>query len=111
MLIMCENCWINYGSPEISSRRVRRAAEAISNLYEFTGAGGALHIAVEDWNLDDASIEFCINFIDDPSRSPGFPVPAAQIAAEKKCAEVLRKLTIKERASALAIHRGYFNPP
>lgn len=46
-----------YWIPEIEE-----LSQLISKLYEADGAGGALHIVVDDGNLDDYFIKYCIDY-------------------------------------------------
>lgn len=94
---MCAGCWAEAGSPKIDNEKTRAAAAAIDRVYEFSGAGGNLHIVVDDWNLEDSSLEWCkVNAIvseqDDEKRE-----------AEMACYTALRELTEEERYSAMAI--------
>jgi hypothetical protein len=56
---MCRGCWEEYGECVIDSPSIRAAAAAMDAVYEFHCAGGNLHIVLDDWNLEDESLEFC----------------------------------------------------
>lgn len=53
---------------------IEELSRLIGKLYETEGAGGALHIVVDDGNLDDDCIKSCIDYCnseeekDDPSK-------------------------------------------
>jgi hypothetical protein len=52
---MCMGCWEEEGKPFKMTDAVREWAPKFAEANEF----GALHIVVDDWNLDDENIEFC----------------------------------------------------
>ncbi len=98
---MCEKCWGEYGSPRLDSPQIREAASLIANVYSYSCVGGALHIFVDDWNLEDKDIEFAKHHVADYKKR-------GQRGAELACIDQLLKLSVQERASALAIHNGFF---
>ena len=98
---MCFGCYVEQGSPAIISERTQTAAALIAKVYEFNEVGGALHIVVDDWNLDDSSLKWCAGHIPTSDGSDD------QKAAETACLEALAALSVEERASALAIHDGF----
>jgi hypothetical protein len=54
---MCLACWEDEGRPYRMTDAVREWVPAFSAADKF----GALHVVVEDWNLDDENILFCMN--------------------------------------------------
>lgn len=54
---MCEGCWVEQGSPTELPPTADRIKELLHRLYEDLGhgTGGPLHVAVDDYNLDDES--------------------------------------------------------
>lgn len=42
---------------------IEQAKALIKAVYNFHEAGGLLHIVIDDHNLDDASVEFCLKAI------------------------------------------------
>lgn len=96
---MCENCYEEYGSPRIENDRVYAAAAIIASVFDEpgSGCGGGLHIVIDDWNLEDRSIEWC-------------QTNGLKSNVEKLCAATLLALSLDERASALAIVDEYFVP-
>jgi hypothetical protein len=96
---MCQTCYKDYGSPKIITPATLEAAKLIEEVFEWSSGGGNLHIVIDDWNLDDDSLDFCDTEIrtDDPSCDE-------KLEAERKCLDALRKMTLEERASTLAIH-------
>lgn len=100
---MCFGCWEEYEKPENDSAEIRATVVAVAKVYEFSSVGGNLHIAIDDWNIDDDSLDSCERFIKENSHEAS----AEQIQAEKYCLELLRQLTEIERASALARYDGF----
>lgn len=98
---MCKGCWIEMGAPAIVNDLTKAAADTIREVYEHSASGGTAHIVVDDWNLSDEDIDFCIN---DADASQWEPV---QRDADLRCLHFLRRLTLDERASALAMFEGY----
>ena len=89
---MCISCWQEYGSPKIKNENVFDAVYAVREVYDSDMMGGRLHIVIEDWNLDNESLEWCNALgLDD---------------LERKCFDALSLLSIDERASVLAIFEG-----
>ena len=62
---MCETCWREYGSPQIINPLIRRAEKLIARVYEHGSVGGNLHIVIDDWNIEDEHIKFCIKHFND----------------------------------------------
>lgn len=104
---MCLACYEEYGSPKIDNPTVRAAAEAIGKVYDFADTGGNLHIAIDDWNLDDDDLDFCGESI---AKNDVHEAPPDQLAAEGYCLGLLKAMSEDERASALAIHDGFWTP-
>jgi len=104
---MCYNCYLEYGSPKLVSDKILQTVEAIKQVYNCHLAGGGLHIVIDDWNLENERLDFCKEYIVGPECHGEF---AEQQKAEQACLELLYSLTLKERASALAIHDGFFEP-
>lgn len=103
---MCQTCWEDHDSPTINTPAVRNAAELIHRVYQHEPAGGYLHVVIDDWNLDDHSLNVCIQDIHDNELN----YEPHRTALQAECAEALRALTTAERASALALEDGYWNP-
>jgi hypothetical protein len=101
---MCIQCWNEFDRVRIDSAAVREAAAAIGEVYEYSCVGGNLHITVEDWNLEDGNLDFCAGSIRENVHEAG----PEQLAAESRCLALLRELTEDGRASALALHEGFW---
>src|SRR5690348_1783765 len=76
--IMCCGCWEDEGSPRIDNERVRGVQPLIEAVYKHNGVGGNLHIVLDDNNIDDGDLAFCLGQIDrgghpeDPNHSPWY---------------------------------------
>jgi|SRR5271166_2387076 len=108
---MCTDCWREFGSPQIDSPAVRVARDLIARVYDVSLTGGGLHVVVDDYNLDDATLDQILcqpvqaHARCGPSRA-GFGLTLSKV--ERQCAEALRKMTVAERASALALFDGFW---
>lgn len=92
----------------ILNDQVILASGLIEKVYEQPGGGvgGGLHIVVDDWNLEDDSIEWCMK-----KRTLGairpVPIEIFPTSIEMECARTLLSMSIQERASALALSEGW----
>lgn len=91
---MCEGCWIDAGSPQIDNDLVRKLAKGSLEINPY----GAFHIVVDDWNLEDGNIQFCMAD-DDCTES------------ERLWATEMLTATEDERYSALALADGFWQSP
>lgn len=120
---MCYGCWEEYGKPVIDTPAVREAANSVAEVYAYACTGGNLHIVLDDWNLEDGSLQFCDGCIkrgghpEDPNDSPWHtkqtlehPDSAEQLAAERRCHDLFAALSVVERASVLALVDQYWTP-
>lgn len=99
---MCINCYEEAGRPQIVNERTIKAAALIDNVYEYFGAGGYAHNVVDDWNLDDGNIDFCIDYAN--KDRPSDPEEEEGRQACLDCLNYMKDLSIDERYSAMAIH-------
>ena len=106
-IIMCEHCWEENGEPKIINEKTEAAAKLIAEVYKHHEAGGGLHIIVDDFNIERDHLLFCEQYIGRPEYVK--EVSASRLKAERKCLAALMEMTEDERASALAIHDGYFH--
>jgi hypothetical protein len=104
---MCRTCWVKYGSHLLQTPEVVEAARLIDAVYDFSCVGGNAHIVVDDWNIEDNHIDWCLNTAIPENVHEAAP---EQLAAEKAALEALRRLSIAERNSALALLAGYGEP-
>lgn len=116
---MCCGCWEDEGSPRIDNERVRGVQLLIEAVYDHNGVGGNLHIVLDDNNIEDGNLAFCLETIDrgghpeDPNHSPWYtqsklddPDSPEQLAAERACCVALQAMTYEERASAMGLWDG-----
>ena len=73
--------------------KVKRLIQLIKDVYDQPngGCGGGLHIVVEDWNIEDHNIQWCLD--------------QEITAIERECGNELLNATIEERNSALYCER------
>lgn len=100
---MCYVCYEERGSPKIVNDTTRRAADAISSVYDFNSVGGNAHIVFDDWNIDDESIDYCLG---NGLRENIHEHTDAHLAIERRALTTFRALSLDERASALALQWG-----
>lgn len=103
---MCYRCWKKYGLPEIDNERVRLAARLADQVCDIHSAGGCLHILLDDWNIEAYFLREAETYWQE-NRADCDPV---QHEVERLCLEAFRGIKQKERASALALHDGYWKP-
>lgn len=101
---MCYGCYEEEGKPEIINEDTKNAARLADAVYEFNCAGGNCHIVLDDFNIDDDDIEYCLNEGLENNVHEHSP---EQLAIEKECLLAFKSLSIAERASALAIHEEW----
>ena len=101
---MCYGCYEAHGKPEIQNERTLRAAVLVEAVYAFAPAGGHCHIVLDDFNIEDDHIDFCINEI---TSEPREMYTTGEIDIQLACMESFRAMTLEERASALAIYEGW----
>lgn len=57
---MCLRCWEEAGSPTELPDDAEELLALIDELYKIEPTGGPLHIVLDDWNLEEAYIEWCL---------------------------------------------------
>jgi hypothetical protein len=82
----------------IDNEAVRAAVPLIAEVYKHHLAGGALHIVLDDWNLEDQYLSFCAEHIGEYDSTP------EQQNAERKCLKAFQELTLDERERALELY-------
>lgn len=104
---MTDYSWEKYGCPRILNEKVREAARCIGDVFEINHVGGSIHAILGQWNIDNEHVQRAMEKkLEETSVSElyGQKLPEA----ERKCLEILVKLTVPERASALAFHEEFF---
>lgn len=95
---MCTSCWQAYGMPSHTSPAIQEAADLVRAVYAEHPAGGLTHCVLDDWNLDNDSLDWCLHH-----EEAGLPEHASAIA----CMRAFRALSEDDRAAALAWAEGY----
>lgn len=101
---MCYGCYEEAGKPEIVNDGTKKAAALAGAVYEFNGVGGNCHIVLDDFNIEDDDIEYCLN---QGLENNVHGHTAEQLEIEKECLLSFKVLSFAERASALALHEGW----
>lgn len=101
---MSEDSWKKYDKPAIVNERTLEGARLVDAVYAGSGVGGNAHIVVDDYNVEDHHIDWCLTTALAENVHQG---DAEQLAAERACLEHLRGMSIEERLSALALFDGY----
>lgn len=106
---MCLSCWEEAGSPRDESAAVKTAARLIADLYAANGAGGLLHVAVDDFNLEDRDVAWCRAEMESPS-GQAFMANEGSVTEHWNALVALEGLTKRQRWAAVALHDGYWKP-
>ena len=97
---MCCGCWKEMGAHRIDNEKVRASQVLIDAVYEHSGAGGNLHIQLDDSNVDDEFFEDAEMKVWDSDNYP------EKLAAERACYARFRSMTFEERVSAIGLDEG-----
>lgn len=105
---MCCTCWEDDGAPQIDNEKVRNVLPLIDEVYVHSGAGGNLHIVLDDSNVEDENLAHCRKWIEEGGYKPGWGHDDSpeQLAAEMACLIALEAMTEDERNSALGLRGG-----
>ena len=107
---MCISCWEEYGKPEVLNDATAKGVRLANDVYKQPrgGAGGNLHIVLDDWNIEDDSIRHCM---DTTNLGPNYPnIDTTLTSIERECAEHFLTMTMHERATVLATLDGLVQP-
>ncbi|MFA4945130.1 MAG: hypothetical protein WC789_10580 [Lentisphaeria bacterium] len=106
---MCFDCWLKRGSPKFNTAEVVEAAAALREVYEHSLVGGALHVAVDDFNVEAQTVRWCLDEMDKPGQIAAFGYTPEAVAAYRRAGNLLLALPSDEhRAAAVALHFGYW---
>ncbi len=107
---MCQSCWEEMGSPKIWNEATRTGLKFARLVYDQMngGAGGGLHIVLDDWNLEDDSIQHCIDA--KPYTRNGVDYDFTLTPVEQECAKHLLTMTMDERGAMLACMDDCYDP-
>lgn len=97
--LMCQGCYAEeYGAPSTLPANADEVLALVRAVYDAPdgGTGGNLHIVLDDWNLEDSSIRWCLE-------------REGLTDAERACGEALLAMTESERAAVLAVADGYLD--
>lgn len=99
---MCRGCYEEQGSPIAVCETTQQAVDVINEIYRLNNVGGNAHIVVDDWNLEDEHIDFCLD-----QRNWVFrDASDEQKACEKHALMLLKDMTIDQRFTVLALKEG-----
>jgi len=79
---------------------MKKATDLIKSIYEFNVVGGNCHIVIDDYNIDDGSIDWCLKH---GLSSNIHEHTEKQLKIEKECLETLKVLSISNRKKVLDI--------
>jgi hypothetical protein len=100
---MCKGCWIEADKPNIKNNLTKSVAKMIERVYDFSMSGGNAHIVVDDWNIEDNHIDFCLQMVLQNVEK----YDQDQLDAEKEFLMTFKLLDEEERYSALALYEGF----
>ncbi len=108
---MCINCFEEENYPVIINEKVIVASVLVSRIYDINagGVGGYAHIVVDDWNIEDHSIDFCIKCCEEDPNNELFD-QENNPELKEACLSFLyyfKTLSLEERNSSLGIESGY----
>ena len=89
------------GDPQLRAKYKQALYDVIADIYALHPVGGALHIVLEDLNVKDQHIQWCIENMDDSIYSE------EDRRLFRRCAELLLMLK-SQRARALCIDKAYY---
>lgn len=102
---MCESCWHQEGAPKINHPRNADVKRMFKTIYEHNEVGGNLHIVLDDMNVEDEHIQYCV----DEAIPENYHKLSPEVnAIEKELGELLLTMTEQERYSALAYAEGWW---
>lgn len=88
----------------------------IRGVYQWSSVGGALHVVLDDWNIEDHHIRLCIPYITSPNHQylngngAFVDPPEPMMLISYLCALQMLGLSEAERYTALALHEGISQP-
>lgn len=104
---MCLGCFHEYlADPDVGPTPVSDAARVGAALvqalyeYEWSGAGGAAHVVVEDWNIEDHFVQGCLDHEADWYAEKASPDERALCRA---VLEHFASMSVADRNNALAL--------
>lgn len=95
---MCQTCWKEFGSPTNKSPDIFCAVRLMEIIYDDNEVGMPLHTALDDWGIEGVWERW-------PDHQK-IVSPGAWEAAGALCM-LMNRLSVEDRASALALFSGY----
>lgn len=89
---MCLTCYNALGSPQVDNTEVRRLTAAAADL-----RSNRVNDLIKEWNVEDVHLDGCLAWPNLPER-------------EWIWITSMRRLSLAERASVLALIAGYWRP-
>lgn len=89
---MCQTCYNALGSPRVDNDEVRRMVAAATEL-----RSDRVNDMIHEWNLEDVNLDATLDWENLPER-------------EWIWITSMRRLSLDERASVLALIAGYWRP-
>lgn len=102
---MCYGCWEDAGwptGPTSVHQGIAWAVDRGRRLRSISASGSVAHIIIEDCNLDDSNVDFCLEAF----RSLTFCYPSDEELLAGQFASAMRDLSINDRRTAMAIIDG-----
>ena len=101
---MCYGCYKEYGEPKIVNQKTIKGVELVKQIYSYNLVGSNCHIVLDDFNIEDSDIDWCLNESLDKNIHGS---TKKQLEIERECLELFRYMTLGERASTLAMVEGW----
>ena len=101
---MCETCYDDYGRPNLITEKVKESQKLIDKVYEYTVNGGYAHIVIDDFNIEDCHIEWCLRDIEKDEYDDQYDDPETVKNICRECLLLFKSMSIDERATALALY-------
>ena len=83
-----------------SQEQIKKVADIVDAIYRFNSVGGNCHIVIDDYNIDDGSIDWCLKH---GLSSNVHKHPEKHLKIEKEFLEAFRELSISNREKVLNI--------
>lgn len=100
---MCYGCWEEAEKPVKITPAVLACVPLVKQLYEFSCVGGPAHNVTDDWNIEDDSIDWCLENGGHPEDS------AEERGAANAVLHAMKVMDEDERLTTLALFDGYID--
>jgi hypothetical protein len=102
---MCLACYKSMGAPVDICATTQQAVDAVREIYQWSSVGGNAHTVVDDWNLDDEYVEYCLN----ETHWINKHASNAEKTAVRLALMLFKDMTIDQRATVLALKEGFIS--